>query len=619
MKARKIKAFALSFLAAAAIVSGVSAYQPLTVFAADKQVAAADEVTEKVTIDAKVISQANGTVTLGWEAEEGADRYAAYEMTADGKQELKGYADNGKTEFTFTGVTGNVTHKYVIVAEKKVGDDYVTNCEFKETEVAQPLYAPEFALTPAADSVKISWKESVGATNYRIYSYDPTTKKYKRIHTSYPTTRSYTVKGLTPANGYSFVVRAVSNVTGKTVFDKKMAAVKSTVTKCVTPKFTSLSSSINTVTAKWNTSGDVAGYQVWVLDNATGKYKKVSNVSKSKLTYSWSAGVTLNKSLKVKVRAYKKYNGAWVYSSWSAVKAVTPKITAPAITSLATSGANVNIGWSASDSGIDGYQVWMKADGAEKYVKLCNVSPKKLSKFINDGVPASTLVKLRMRAYKKIDGVWKYSAWSAVKEMKTGEAPLAKTIKIVLDPGHLKGLNAAGNDYDNVYMGYSEATMSLTLAKYMKAYLEDYGFEVKLTRETDQAYNLDLNDRGRMAEGYDFLLSLHSNAAGETAQAVYAYCSIDKKSNALGKLLSAAVAKTMGVPDGGVVNLYSDDGVTDYYCVLRNAAKVGVSSIMVEHSYHTNTYSREWLLKESNLKKLAAAEARVLAEYYGMI
>ena len=92
--------------------------------------------------------------------------------------------------------------------------------------------------------------------------------------------------------------------------------------------------------------------------------------------------------------------------------------------------------------------------------------------------------------------------------------------------GHLKGLNATGNDYDNVYMGYSEATMSLTLAKYMKTYLEDYGFEVKLTRETDQAYYLDLNDRGRMAEGYDFLLSLHSNAAGETAQAVYAYCNL---------------------------------------------------------------------------------------------
>ena len=168
MKARKIKAFALSFLAAAAVVSGARAYQPITAFASGEQVtaaedvtAAADEVTEKVTIDAKVISQANGTVTLGWEAVEGAERYAAYEMTADGKQELAGYAENGKTEFTFTGVTGNVTHKYVIVAEKKVGDDYVTNCEFKETEVAQPLYAPEFALTPAADSVKISWKESV--------------------------------------------------------------------------------------------------------------------------------------------------------------------------------------------------------------------------------------------------------------------------------------------------------------------------------------------------------------------------------------------------------------------------------------------------------------------------
>lgn len=618
MKIRKLAAFALSLFAAAAVVSGAGDFKPMTAFAAEST--AVQQEIELPAVSAKVKAQANGTVTLSWAAVEGADRYAAYKIGADGEAELAGYAENGALEYTFTGVAGNVTHKFAVVAEKKLDDTSFTAGKYSEISVSQPLYAPEFSLTPSANSVKISWKEAFGATNYRIYSYNPTTKKYTRIHTSYPTTRSYTVKGLDPATSYTYVVRAVSNVTGTTVFDKKMASRQTTVTKCVTPGFSSLSTDLVSITAGWSSSGDVKGYQLWVLDKAkSSSYKKVGNISPKKTSYTITSGFTLGNSYSYKMRAYKKVNGAWVYSAWTAVKTITPKITTPEIKTLSTSGVNVDIGWSASNSNIDGYQVWMKASGAEKYVKLGNVSPKKLSAVFSNGIPALTEIRLRVRAYKKINGAWAYSGWSAVKTMKTGEAPPASSIKIVLDPGHLKGLNAAGNDYDNVYYGYSEATMSLTLAKYMRTYLEGYGFDVTLTRETDKAYDLDLNDRGLMAEGADFFLSLHSNAAGESAQSVYSYCSVDGKSDKIGKMLSAAVAETMGVPDGGIIHLYDDDGVSNYYCVLRNAAKVGVSGVMVEHSYHTNTYVREWLMKDSNLKKLAAAEAKVIAQYYGMI
>ena len=37
---------------------------------------------------------------------------------------------------------------------------------------------------------------------------------------------------------------------------------------------------------------------------------------------------------------------------------------------------------------------------------------------------------------------------------------------------------------------------------------------------------------------------------------------------------------------------------------------------MVEHSFHTNIRSAEWLLVDENLDKLAREEARVLAEHY---
>lgn len=621
MKARKITAFALSLIAAAAAVSGARAYQPITAFAAEELATAQAETnaddTQLAAVEAKMTAQANGTVTLGWKAVEGADRYAAYKITAEGEAVLAGYADKDTLSYTFNEVEGNLTNKFSIIAEKQIDEESYSAGEYSEVSVAQPLYAPEFSLTANADNIKISWKKVWGATNYRIYSYNPTTKKYTRIHTSYPTTTSYTVKGLNPTTSYSYVVRAVSNVTGTTVFDQKMAARQSAVTKCITPVVTSFTSDINTVSLSWSSSGDVNGYQVWMLDKTTGSaYKKLGNISPKKFQYTVSSGLTLGNSYSFKVRAYKKVNGAWVYSAWSAVKSVTPKIITPEISSLKATGTTITVNWNASNSSIDGYQVWMLDNTTNKYVKLGNVSPKKLTYSTNKNIPAESEVKIKTRAYKKINGAWAYSAWSAAKTVQTGTGKLY----VVIDPGHLKGLNAAGNDYDNVISGYSEATMSLTLAKYLKSYLEGYGIEVKLTRETDKAYDLDLNDRGLMAEGADFFISLHSNAGGASAQSVYAYCSVDKKSNAIGKLLSAAVAATMGVPDGGIVNLYSDDEPgKDYYCVLRNAAKVGVSGVMVEHSYHTNAYSRAWLLKDSNLKKLAEAEAKVIAEYFGVI
>ena len=55
----------------------------------------------------------------------------------------------------------------------------------------------------------------------------------------------------------------------------------------------------------------------------------------------------------------------------------------------------------------------------------------------------------------------------------------------------------------------------------------------------------------------------------------------------------------------------------EYYGVLNGAHRVGVAGVILEHSFHTNTRAAKWLLVDSNLDKLAQAEAKVLAEYYG--
>lgn len=53
--------------------------------------------------------------------------------------------------------------------------------------------------------------------------------------------------------------------------------------------------------------------------------------------------------------------------------------------------------------------------------------------------------------------------------------------------------------------------------------------------------------------------------------------------------------------------------------MLRGARAAGLSDYYIlEHSFHTNRKATEWLLDDSNLRKLAEAECRVIAEHYGM-
>ncbi|MGM9601529.1 MAG: SPOR domain-containing protein, partial [Faecousia sp.] len=56
----------------------------------------------------------------------------------------------------------------------------------------------------------------------------------------------------------------------------------------------------------------------------------------------------------------------------------------------------------------------------------------------------------------------------------------------------------------------------------------------------------------------------------------------------------------------------------EYYGVLRGAASVGTPGIILEHSFHTQTRATRWLLEDTNLQRLAAEEAKVIAAYFGV-
>lgn len=201
--------------------------------------------------------------------------------------------------------------------------------------------------------------------------------------------------------------------------------------------------------------------------------------------------------------------------------------------------------------------------------------------------------------------------------------------KILIDAGHYSGYNQSP-----VYKQYYEGDQMWKLSQYLKVALEECGFTVGYTKAAINDYPKtngkdDVYKRGQMANGYDFMLSLHSNACGsESVNRAVVIHPMSGKSAGLAKKLGSCVKSTMGVSGYQTAQrdyntgAYFYDGAAhsgkDYYGVIRGAVAQGVPCIIIEHGFHTNTAVAKWLMSDANLKKLAEAEAKVLAEHFGV-
>lgn len=188
--------------------------------------------------------------------------------------------------------------------------------------------------------------------------------------------------------------------------------------------------------------------------------------------------------------------------------------------------------------------------------------------------------------------------------------------KICLDAGHYGKYNRSP-----VVPEYYESDMVWKLHLMQKEILEGYGFEVILTR-TSQATDREVYDRGRAAKGCVLFISDHSNACSreevDYPVVYHGYDNIGNCSVLAGKL-AAVIASTMKTAQAGKTAIRRNDNGGEYYGVLRGARAAGLSDYyIIEHSFHTNARMTRWLLDDSNLRKLAEAECRVIAEHYGM-
>ena len=200
--------------------------------------------------------------------------------------------------------------------------------------------------------------------------------------------------------------------------------------------------------------------------------------------------------------------------------------------------------------------------------------------------------------------------------------------KVCIDAGHYGNVNKCPNNSN-----YYESNVMWKLHLLQKKYLEQLGIEVVTTR-TNKDIDLSVTERGKKAKGCDLFISDHSNAVGSSMNESVDYVAVyhltndintncDDISKNFATIIAPVIAKVMGVNQGSrtLTRLSNTDKNKDgvmndnYYGVLNGSRSVGVAGVILEHSFHTNSKSVKWLLSDTNLDKLAKAEAETIATF----
>ena len=204
--------------------------------------------------------------------------------------------------------------------------------------------------------------------------------------------------------------------------------------------------------------------------------------------------------------------------------------------------------------------------------------------------------------------------------------------KILIDAGHYANF---GKSPCKTSPTYYEGNMTWALCASLVAELKKYSFDVATTR-ADIKTDVPVLKRGQMAKGYDLFISLHSNSPGGKDD--------NKVNNDLDlpviivPLVHSIAFETFAGKIGEAIHtlldtkyIYKKKGYKiytkknpnnpslDYYGVIRGAVSVGCKNAMIiEHSFHTCEKTVAFLLKQSNLDKIAAKEAEIIADFFGV-
>ena len=369
-------------------------------------------------------------VYLDWSNVTDADEYIVYISINGGS-----YSEIGRvtgSEAIINDLRENTTYKVKIAAYNKHDDVYgeeskiitfTTDREFEEKIELDKVR--NLTVDVDGNKVYLDWSNVADADEYEVYL-SKNSGAYSLIGTV--TNSNATISELDYDTSYKVKVRAYNEKYDEygTYSDIKSFKTEEDEDKIEIGKVRNLSVDVdgNKVYLDWSSVADADEYEVYLSKNS-GAYKLVGTVANSNATISQ---LDYNTSYKVKVRAYnERYDEYGTYSDIKSFKTEkryndddeddytsTTVGTVRALSLKVQNRNEVALEWSAV-SGADGYEVYLSEDGGSyKHV----LTTKYVKEIITD-LEYNTSYRVKVRAYKEVNGREKYGSYSSAKSFKT--------------------------------------------------------------------------------------------------------------------------------------------------------------------------------------------------------
>lgn len=178
------------------------------------------------------------------------------------------------------------------------------------------------------------------------------------------------------------------------------------------------SSSYSGFTVNWSRVANVDGYLIKYATKSDFSNAAIAKVENGNTTSKTITGRASNTKYYVKVQAYKKVNGTTYKSNWSEIKTVKTLEKKAAITSITPIAKGFTVKWDKVNGKL-GYQIRYAtksnfSNAAIIYAGNGNTTSKTVT-----GRAARTKYYVQVRSYVKVNGQYKYDAWSPAKTVTT--------------------------------------------------------------------------------------------------------------------------------------------------------------------------------------------------------
>ncbi|MCD7742282.1 MAG: hypothetical protein LUI06_08765 [Ruminococcus sp.] len=369
-------------------------------------------------------SATDSAVRINWTKVSVANGYQIqrYDLSTKKWTDIKTINSGSIVTFRDSDLESGTTYKYRIRAfVTENGSNYYgtySSVIITTTDPSKVELKSEFSST--ASAIRINWNKVNGASGYRIYRYDSSTKKWTTVKTiSDGSKTTYRDSSLSSGKTYKYKVKAYKTLKGTKYWGETSTYITAVTKPDKVSIKTSYTCTSSAIRINWNKVSGASGYRIYRYDSSTKKWTTVKTISDGSKTTYRDSSLSSGKTYKYKVKAYKTLKGTKYWGETSTyITAVTKPDKVSIKTSYTCTSSAIRINWNKV-SGASGYRIYRYDSSTKKWTTVKTISDGSKTTYRDSSLSSGKTYKYKVKAYKTLKGTKYWGKSSSVIEAGT--------------------------------------------------------------------------------------------------------------------------------------------------------------------------------------------------------